>query len=326
MKSLRTGIRRILFLLRPWVRYGKGVLLLSGFGHIVLLSISGYFVATVAQRIIDKVQNGGTFREALFIAIFSLVIVWVSSLLMDCIEDFYVHWKKEEVAGRIEQEIYKQALITDQRHFNSAEYLDSYKLATEEFVQRSTDTMEQIIQFSGSLTRFLLFGALITIRGTFIIAVVVLCAGFAAIAQMYWSKVSANRTAQCVRARRKSDYIRRLFFHPTAVENLKTTGVRGLIFGLLHSSIEERVSVYKRFARKEFVIDLCSFIALRGTEFAVPLYVAWGLLSGHLSGSRNLRHFDRRIHSPQRHHGRPRLVEFPTGSQCLLCGAGADVF
>ncbi|MDR2590187.1 MAG: ABC transporter ATP-binding protein/permease [Oscillospiraceae bacterium] len=274
----------IVFLLKPWWKHGKLLLLCFGISTIILAPISGYFSVTLAQAVIDRIQAGELFKDALLIGILYMSISLFCSLLRAINIDYYFRWKRQEVEGKIEREIYEKAIDVDYKYFDDPVYFDSYKLATEEFVKKSSETMEYIFVFTGEVAKFVVFGSLIAVRGLAIFLVVLACSVFAAIAQIYWSKISAERGNATVNQRRRIDYFRRLFFDHTAVADMRSSNIRVHLFKTFDKSINTSVSIYKKYASKEFAIDVFSSIAQIGTVFAVPIYVAWGIVSGNISG------------------------------------------
>ncbi|MDR0928207.1 MAG: ABC transporter ATP-binding protein/permease [Oscillospiraceae bacterium] len=275
-------MHNLIFLLKPWWRHGKLMLVLYAVGAIVLSPIAGYFSATLAQAVIERVQLGGAFGDALTVALQCLAISLVCTLLKVLNEDFYFRWKRQEIEGKLEREIYAQALRTDYKYIDNPEYYDSYKLATEAFVSKSSETMEQFITFLGEIARFAVFGTVIAVRGVVIFAVILACAIFAAIAQMYWSRVSAERNRAVIKPRRRTDYLRRLFFDPTSVADMRVSSIKAPLFNSFDRSVQGFVKNYKQYAPKEFLIDIFSTIAGLGATFAVPVYVAWGILTGRM--------------------------------------------
>lgn len=283
MKKKRS-FENLLFLLKPWWNYGR-LLLLGSFVSAVLFSpVAGYYSATLAQAVIEKVQSGHSFQSALLTGVRYLSISLFFTLLKALYEDFYCRWKKQEIEGCIERTVYEKALTVDYKHFDHPEYFDSYKLATEKFAEQSSETVQNCFSLLSEIARFLVYGTLIASNGIVLLLIVLLCSAFVAYAQIYWSKVSVERESVMVNERRKADYLRRLFFNHTAVADMRSSGIRKPLFKLFDGSVKNRVSIYKKYGVKEFIIDTLVAVAQLGTTFAVPVYVAWGVISGNIDG------------------------------------------
>lgn len=260
------------------------MLAVYAFSEIVCASLAMFYTTIVAQAVIDEIEFSHDFYVALSIAGRYFAIVAICTCVMLAIDNFYVRWKRQGVEGAIEQEIYVHALNSDQSHFEHADYLDSYKLATEEFVSRSSEAMEQCIKLAAYVVQFFMFTSLIVLRGGYVVAIIAGLALFAAWGQFTWSKVTATRSRLMVRPRRKSDYVRRLFFNQEMVAELKSSKSAEFINKLYEQSVTERIKTFKAFAHKEFIVCVLCYLSLRSTEFAVPIYVAWGIVSGKFEG------------------------------------------
>ena len=55
-------------------------------------------------------------------------------------------------------------------------------------------------------------------------------------------------------------------------------------FSLFDGSVKSRAAIYRKYGAKEFLTDILVNLAQLGTTFAVPVYVAWGVMSGNIGG------------------------------------------
>lgn len=270
----------IRFLLKPWWKCGKILLVSYGITAVIFAPLASYFSTTLAQAVIDKIQTGRTYIEALTTGLVYMTIALFFSLLKSAFEDLYLRWKKQDVEGHVEREIYKKALQTDFKHFDKPEYFDSYKLTTEEFATQSSAMMENLFSILREVSKFIVYGALIATQGPVLFLIVFFCACFVAYAQIYWSKISVERETLMVNERRKADYLRRLFFDQNAIADMHSSKISTPLLGMFDSSVKSRMDIYKKYGSKELLIDGLVLIAQVGTTFAVPTYVAWGVLAG----------------------------------------------
>lgn len=282
--KIRRQYDNLKFILNPWWKYGK--LLITGglLSAIIISPIAGYFSATLAQAVIEKIQETNLFHDAILVGIIYLLIALSLNLIKFVFDDCYSHWKKQEIEGKIEKSIYEKALTVDYANLDDPKFLDSYKLATEKFAAQSSEALQNVFLLLTEVAKFVVYGYLIASRSVILLLIVVLCSVFTAYAQIFWSKVSVDRETVMVSERRKADYLRRLFYNHTAVADMRSCAIKRPLFNLFDESIENRISVFKKFALKEFVIDTLISVAQLGTIFAVPVYVAWGILSGNVDG------------------------------------------
>lgn len=277
---IKDKIQNLQFLIKPWWDHGKPLLLGSLISALFLTPVSGWFSATLAQAVIDEIQLGNPFRIALNTGLKYVSVSLCLGILKALFEDFYCHWKKRNIEGKIDRSIYEKSLAIDYRHFDNPEFYDSYKLTTEKFTVQSSETIQNIFSLLNEAARFLVYAILIASHSFTLFLIVLLCSSCVGFAQIYWSKVSVERELTLVKDQRKTDYLRRLFFDHTAVADMRSSNIKVPLFNMFDRSISNQVSTYKKYGWKEFVIDILVAVAQLGTTFAVPTYVAWGIISG----------------------------------------------
>lgn len=282
--KLRQGWDSICFLLAPWWKYGKTLMVGSFISSVLFVPAAGYFSATLAQAVIEMIEAGKPFEAAFLTGLTYLLLALALNLLHAVYEDFYLRWKKQEIEGTIERSIYEKALMVDYRHFDDPSYFDSYKLTTEKFASQSSETLQNLFSLLSGVAKCIVYGALIASQGIALLLIVLGCSAFVAYAQIYWSRVSVERETAMVNDQRKADYLRRLFFDHTAVADLRVSNIKKPLFSLFDGSVKSRAAIYRKYGAKEFLTDILANLAQLGTTFAVPVYVAWGVMSGNISG------------------------------------------
>lgn len=282
--KLRQGWGSICFLLAPWWKYGKTLMVGSFISSVLFVPAAGYFSATLAQAVIEMIEAGKPFEAAFLTGLTYLLLALALNLLHAVYEDFYLRWKKQEIEGTIERSIYEKALMVDYRHFDDPSYFDSYKLTTEEFASQSSEMLQNLFSLLSGIAKCIVYGALIASQGVALLLIVLGCSAFVAYAQIYWSRVSVERETAMVNDQRKADYLRRLFFDHTAVADLRASNIKKPLFSLFDGSVKSRAAIYRKYGAKEFLTDILANLAQLGTTFAVPVYVAWGVMSGNIGG------------------------------------------
>lgn len=282
--KLRQGWGSICFLLAPWWKYGKTLMVGSFISSVLFVPAAGYFSATLAQAVIEMIEAGKPFEAAFLTGLTYLLLALALNLLHAVYEDFYLRWKKQEIEGTIERSIYEKALMVDYRHFDDPIYFDSYKLTTEKFASQSSEMLQNLFSLLSGVAKCIVYGALIASQGVALLLIVLGCSAFVAYAQIYWSRVSVERETAMVNDQRKADYLRRLFFDHTAVADLRASNIKKPLFSLFDGSVKSRAAIYRKYGAKEFLTDILANLAQLGTTFAVPVYVAWGVMSGNIGG------------------------------------------
>ena len=163
--KLRQGWDSICFLLAPWWKYGKTLMVGSFISSVLFVPAAGYFSATLAQAVIEMIEAGKPFEAAFLTGLTYLLLALALNLLHAVYEDFYLRWKKQEIEGTIERSIYEKALMVDYRHFDDPSYFDSYKLTTEKFASQSSETLQNLFSLLSGVAKCIVYGALIASQG-----------------------------------------------------------------------------------------------------------------------------------------------------------------
>ena len=103
--KLRQGWDSICFLLAPWWKYGKTLMVGSFISSVLFVPAAGYFSATLAQAVIEMIEAGKPFEAAFLTGLTYLLLALALDLLHAVYEDFYLRWKKQEIEGTIERSI-----------------------------------------------------------------------------------------------------------------------------------------------------------------------------------------------------------------------------
>lgn len=262
--------KSIRFLMKPWFKENTGLIA----AYMVILSvlppISSYFYTVLPQKSFSALEETG-FRTA--IQVFSLYLAF--GFLCDFIPklfDAFFAWRSRPMIGKIEKIIYSKALETDQADLESPEFYDAYKLTTESFAEKSSSAIDHVIRIIGSILTSLLMGTLIFFQGGWALILVLVFSMFAILSNILWSNLVSDRSIKAMSPKRKSDYIRRLFYDPNVVADLKISRIRKPLHAMLDQSIQSETKIYRSFFTKESLVDLCIVLANLGAIAIIPLY------------------------------------------------------
>ena len=95
---------------------------------------------------------------------------------------------------------------------------------------------------------------------------------FAILSNILWSSLVSDRSIKAVSPKRKIDYIRRLFYDPKVVADLKSSKIRKPLYNMLNNAIKDETIVYRSFFTREFLVDLCIVLSNVGAVAIIPLY------------------------------------------------------
>ena len=130
-KSSKT--KYILFLLKPYWKYGKGYIITILLMSVVLQPIAAYLTAILPQKAIDAVMNDTPLKEVIFIIItFTLFIVLVSAL-EKVIQMAYTQMTLVKVSNKIKNDVNQKALFTDFKYYDSPDFFVKFIFAQDNY-------------------------------------------------------------------------------------------------------------------------------------------------------------------------------------------------
>ena len=74
-KGFRRSIGNIMFLIKPWLKYGKPLLLIFLFSAFVAYPIRSIATVTIAQAIIEAAQSGRGYGHVITVAALYIAVI-----------------------------------------------------------------------------------------------------------------------------------------------------------------------------------------------------------------------------------------------------------
>jgi ATP-binding cassette subfamily B protein len=282
MKKLTRTLGNILFLLKPWWKYGKSLVIVQAL-FTLIYPVRLVAQVTIAQAIIEASQSGRGVAHVVVVAAAYITIIvglWVAreGRLM-----LFVSWKKTAITAAIEREIYEQAIKTDYMYVDSPDYYDNYKMATEEYVTRSQKMYETVF----SLVEVII--GLLTMTGVFASTepwIIILVFAGLGIMAVFRSKQAVNDTKiwkENTPSRRRMNYVTRLLYMKSANADLRASVAKEKVLKNYEAAKDSAVSVVKKYRWRQFGNGSMRIVGENLSTYAVMIYTALGFISGRIA-------------------------------------------
>lgn len=144
MKKIASGIKNILWLCKPYSKYGKLFLFISILTTVVYAPVDDFVYVRFPEMIISALASDKTFNHVLLIAVVMCGIAWLNDIIPDF---FYKYLTKtqDKINLRIKKEIYYKALSIDYKYIDLPDYYDDFSWAMNEYVGQAYDAKEFVI-------------------------------------------------------------------------------------------------------------------------------------------------------------------------------------
>ena len=280
MKKVRSLWRDVLFLIRPFWRHGRLLVILMFIGSIVAIPLGLLASVSVAQAVIDRILAGSTLLVVLGVIGVYFLVYALSTLLQQGVDLFYNSWKKEAISLEIKRDLFQQALRTDYRWLDDPAYFQQLNMVLANLPSRSVNTLSSAAQMIGAVAGSIAMVGVIAKTGP-ILALIVLA--FVILSMLLQAKMvkTLNKTFPAsVEIQRRTDYVTRVYQNPGSTAELKSTLLAVKLGERFDEHAGKYVDCYRGIMRRVGIWNMSGTWATKLTDYVVILYAAFGLLTG----------------------------------------------
>ncbi|MDR0818845.1 MAG: ABC transporter ATP-binding protein/permease [Oscillospiraceae bacterium] len=282
MKKLKRTLGNVLFLLKPYWKYGKPIVLLSVVVDLILYPLFVAAETKIAQAIIEAAQSGRGAAHIAIVALSYLAVILVYWVCGQGQTHLYRTWKDRQLQSNLEREVYEQAVKTDFHYVDNPAYFDNYKQAVEKYPDTTKQTFELTINLIASV--FVLATVIGIMAATSFVAVAIALGGII-IASIFRMRLNSNYIKMWEKETpfdRRMGYLTRLLYTKSANNDLRATNATEYILKGFDKAQDGYVNTKKSYRWKQFFNGFMMHFADQISVFLVLVYVAIGLVSGRI--------------------------------------------
>lgn len=279
MKKLKQTASNVLFLLRPALQFGKGLLLL-----LLLVQALPNLVNSLVGVATPKVAIDGLLRGdpvgrivlsvGLLIGV-QLVVGVVTSLL-----SYGVNIKQNEFSLSITKLILRQSIATDYRFLDKPEYYAKYQLAYQQFGTGAYNIFSSVVQLLSALLTCAAMFAVIALLGPWVVLIVVVGTAAQVLVGLRQVKLEMAMSRELTEKNRGISYGSRMLQERQYAADMKASSMGTYVLGWVDKYIGWIKSVYIRFVKPRMAVSLITILLNHLTTLGTVAYVVWGISSG----------------------------------------------
>ncbi|MDR0858893.1 MAG: ABC transporter ATP-binding protein/permease, partial [Oscillospiraceae bacterium] len=283
MKKLIRTFGNILFLLKPYWRYAKPLVLLCVLSDLILYPLRVAAETKIAQAVIEAAQSGQGATHIAIVALSYLSVVLIFWVVRQARQFLYEAWKIRQLHANMEREVYEQAVKTDFHYVDNPAYFDNYKQAVEKYTETAVETFELVTELIASI--FVLITVIGIMATTSFFAVIIPLAGIiiASVFRMRLNNNNIKMYQDITPYGRRMSYLTRLLYTKSANSDLRTTNSADAIMKGFNKARDDTVNNIKSYSWKQFFNGNMIHFADQISVFLVLVYVAVGLVSGRIA-------------------------------------------
>lgn len=293
----------ILFLLKPYWKYGKGYMIAIILMSILFQPVSAYLTALLPQKAIDAVMNDSPHNEVIkTIVLFSLFIVIVAAL-EKVIQMAYTQMNLVKISNKIKNDVNEQALKTDYKYYDSPDFFVRFTFAQETYPIHAQNVMMLLPDILRGIATMIAMVAIIVTVGPVLLGITVLFVILNAIVGIPAIKPTADYNVSLTDAWRPLDYISRMLITKENAAELRSSGAGRKLLHKINAAMTDFQRIYKRYIKKvapfyllqgaispiqsACILVYVIFFVIKGDKSQIGLYASLTIASTALADSLN---------------------------------------
>ena len=300
---IKSKIKYILFLLRPYWKYGKGYMITVILMSALLQPLSAYLTACLPQKAIDAVMNDAPRNDVIStIVLYSLFIVFVAAL-QKVIQMAYTQMTLVKISNKIKNDVNKKALYTDFKYYDQPDFFVKFTFAQETYPIQAQNVMMFLPDILRGISTMIAMIAIIVSVGPVLLGITVFFVVLNAIVGIPAIKPTADYNVSLTDAWRPLDYISRMLLTKENAAELRSSGAGLKLLRTIHAAMTNFQKVYRQYIKKAApfyllqgaispiqaacVLAYVIFFVIAGDKSHIGLYASLTIASTALADSLN---------------------------------------
>jgi ATP-binding cassette subfamily B protein len=281
MKKLKRTLDNILFLLRPAIKYGKGLLLLMLVIQAIPSLVNSLVTVATPKVAIDGLLSG-TPVGRIILKVGLLILAQLAVGLVTSLLNYGSQIKQNEFSLMFTKLILQQAIVTDYRYLDKPEYFAKFQLTEQQFSSGAQIAFQNVVQLLSSLLTCAALFAVIAVLGPWVVLIVVVGTAAQVLANIRNVKLNMQLSREVTEKNRGISYGSRMLQERQYAADMKVSSMGTYVLGWVDTYIKWIRDIYIRFVRPRTAVSLIVSLLNHLTTLGTITYVVWGISSGRI--------------------------------------------
>ncbi len=273
-------IKYILFLLKPYWKYGKGYMITVILMSTLLQPVSAYLTAYLPQKAIDSVMNDSPRKEVILTIVFLSLFIVLVAALEKVIQMAYTQMNLVKISNKIKNDVNEKALRTDYKYYDSPDFFVKFTFAQETYPIHAQNVMMLLPDILRGIATMIAMIAIIVSVGPVLLGITVFFVILNFIVGVPAVKPTADYNVSLTDAWRPLDYISRMLITKENAAELRSSGAGMKLLHTINVAMAKFQKIYKQYIRK-----VAPFYLLQGAispiqAACVLVYVIFFVIAG----------------------------------------------
>ncbi len=255
MKNIFKKIKNVLWLIKPYLKYGPCLLVIDILYKAVCWPLLSYLEVYIPQF----TMNALTQNKGIMYVLFIILSFTGLNFLLKCVENYvfdrYDAVKNPKVKMQIQKEIYEKTHFMDYKYMDNPEFYDEYSWIMNNYADKSNEARDIINSILRGIVAIVLFSSLIATISPWVVVVVVAYAGIRVIFNIYNNKVEIAKEEALVPFDRKLDYVHRLNYLKEYGADMRTTNLYSIASKIYDINAQKKVGLLNKLTKKIFALN-----------------------------------------------------------------------
>jgi len=273
-------LKHLLFLLKPYWKYGKLYMIISLIGSVVLTPVSAYLTVKLPANAIDAVVRGDSGKQILIIVISYSAAILVINLITNLVGSLYGNVRQVDINYKIMHEVNEKALYTDYKYYDNPDFYAKFSYAQQQYAQQSTQMMTFGTAFAGNIVSVIIMGVVIINAGPILIAVTLGCILLSFLFQIPTIKMNVEMSVKVNDMARPINYVYRVMQQKENTAEMRTSGAGIKLLSYFKTALNKYLDYMFKFLRRLVKWSVASTSVSRLQTSIILLYIIFFIIDG----------------------------------------------
>lgn len=283
MKNIFRKIKNVLWLIKPYLKYGPLLLVVNILYKAVCWPLIHYLEVYIPQFTMNALTpNKGILYVLLIILIFCGL-----NFLLKCFENYvfdrYDAVNNTKVKMQIQKEIYEKTHFMDYKYMDDPEFYDEYSWVMNNYADKSNEARDIINSILRGVVAITLFSSLIATISPWVVLVVAAYAVIRTVFNFFYNKVEVAKEEALVPYDRKLGYIHRLHYIKEYGADMRTTNLYSKASQIYDSNSHQKLGLLDKFSKKAFGLLTWQSLVYNLSRAVILFCIASAYMDGSLA-------------------------------------------
>lgn len=279
----RIILRNFLWLLRPYLKYGKSYIFISFMFAGLVLPLDSLIQVYFPQVMLNLLKNNTGLTKVIVIAFLFELFLFIITFFDDMYNNAFKELKVNDISLKINHMVYEKGSKIKYEYIDDPRYYDNFSWAIKNYSSKSNESVQLLSSVITAIITIISLSAVIAATNFWIIFIV-----FVSFLLKFFTikKINAldiSKEDEIVPLDRKLDYYHRICYLNNYAMELKTTRLREIVSSLYNKETNNKSNVIKKYIKKTVLFLILNDVLVRIAELLIVISIARSILIGEIA-------------------------------------------